>query len=152
MITRKATREAQSVLQATIELVASWNSVPVQGRIARAVGVEIPEGDVRALYMIGMSDEYLQPSALADMLQMTRPTMSKVLTRLHAAGLIERHRVEADRRALAVGLTEQGQHSFGLLVQAGVNMVKSSLEGLTSAEVAQVTGVMTELSKALHRD
>lgn len=150
MTKKMATGEAGELLRAAISLVTSWNSVAVQGRIARAVGITIAEADVRALYQLGLLGGAVQPSTLADDLQISRPTMSKVLTRLHAEGLIERSQLDHDRRATAVGLTEKGEEAYTRLAEAGATMVRHATATLERETVRSLTGVLDELALAMH--
>ena len=47
---------------------------------------------------------------LSEMLKLEAPTLSPLLKRLEAAGLVERHRDRADERSLRVTLTDRGRN------------------------------------------
>lgn len=74
--------------------------------MAAALGVGVTE--VSALGEI-RQDGPLTPSELARRLGLTSPSVTSLLDRLEAAGLVARRRHPADRRSVLVELTEAGE-------------------------------------------
>lgn len=123
-------REAISdLLTAMVELVSTWSSLSTQARVAHGVGLNLNEADVRSLHTIGRLGE-TRPAHLANILQTSRPTTSKSLTRLTAAGFIERSGASDDRRASIIRLTADGHKAYEQLVEAGMAMVEQALDSV----------------------
>ena len=138
------------VLSSLVALVTAWTSVATQGRIARQVGITIPEADIRALYTLGRLGGPVRPAALADELQITRPTMSKMIARLTAEGLVDRTGLPRDAsahdgRGALVALAPAGQTAYRALVDAGEAMVAAALREIATADAHVVAQVMRRL-------
>ncbi|WP_022899993.1 MarR family winged helix-turn-helix transcriptional regulator [Humibacter albus] len=114
------------LLAALTALVANWGSVATQEEIALRAGVAVEPGDVQPLYALGRTGPQ-RSSTLADTLRLSRPTMSKQLRRLAAAGLIDRSADAADGRASIVSLSTAGAEAYRRLVREGVVMVRGAL-------------------------
>jgi DNA-binding MarR family transcriptional regulator len=126
------------VLAAFVDLVSTWSLTAVQARIAQRSGVDIAESDVRTLHTLGKLGGAARPAALADELGLTRPTMSKSLSRLEAAGLVERSAAADDGRATDLTLTESGRAAYQRLVDAGIEMVRTALEEAPVADTQEL--------------
>jgi DNA-binding MarR family transcriptional regulator len=71
-----------------------------------------PMGLTHPQYLVMLAlwgDEPMSVKDLSEALQLDPPTLSPLLKRLEAAGLLERRRLPEDQRSLAVTLTEQGR-------------------------------------------
>lgn len=139
-------RAVQDLLSAVIGLVSNWNAVSTQGSVAAAVGVDVPAGDVRALYTVGLRGGAIRPAALAEEIQQTRPTTSKVVARLEALGLVARERGAGDGRAVQVALTADGRDAYERLVAAGAAMVGEAMADTTTAEIDLVAAASRKLT------
>lgn len=133
------------LLTAVVGLISNWTSATTQGGIAAEINLDIAEGDVRALYVIGQRGVGVQPASIAAELGLSRPTMSKTLGRLAAAGLVDRTQSASDARSVVIELTERGQAAYDRLVQYGVRMVERATAGLTPDEIGTVAGVARRL-------
>ena len=145
------------VLSTIVALVTAWTSVAAQGRIATQVGITIPETDIRALYTLGRHGCALRPAMLADELQISRPTMSKMISRLKAEGLVARSELPLDAsshdgRGALVTLTPTGLTAYDALVDAGKLMVAAALEGTAQADALVVAKVMQRLVEEIPVD
>ncbi|MEQ6896559.1 MarR family winged helix-turn-helix transcriptional regulator [Microbacterium sp. KR10-403] len=121
------------ILTALTHLITQWSSPRVQSQYAEAAGVRIEPGDIPVVYALGMQGN-LRSSALADRLRLTRPTMSKQLHRLGAAGLIVRRPDPEDGRASFVGLSDTGRAAYDALVARGIAAVETALGAWSPAE------------------
>jgi DNA-binding MarR family transcriptional regulator len=80
---------------------------------------------------------------LSKLLKLEAPTLSPLLKRLQAAGLVERHRDPADERSLQVSLTQKGRE---LRAQAvGVPPAIIERLGMTMQELETLQDVLTDV-------
>lgn len=120
----------ERVLRDLLRLVAHWSAPHAQREIVRAVGLDLDDTAIRAVYLLGMRGGSSRPSELADELRLTRPTASKLLVRLASDGLVDVHDHPADGRSKRVRLTSRGQGAYRVLHAAGVDLVGGALHRL----------------------
>ncbi|MBD7958135.1 MarR family transcriptional regulator [Microbacterium sp. Sa4CUA7] len=142
------------LLTSLTQLMAQWSTLTRQTTVAREAGLTIDAGDIRPVYSLGLAGP-LRASDLAADLRLTRPTMSKQLTRLEAAGLVTKSPDPDDGRASIVALSPGGERVFALLVQRGREMVDEALRGWDAAErrrFAALTGRFVDAALAAGAD
>ncbi|WP_427870844.1 MarR family winged helix-turn-helix transcriptional regulator [Leucobacter luti] len=111
------------MLLSLTRLTAHWTSLDYQRRVSDACGVTLDTAAVRAVYVLGIRGGSARPSVLAEELNLSRPSTSKLLARLSDAGLVERTRDEDDGRSTRIALGERGRAAFERLFDAGVVMI-----------------------------
>ena len=111
------------MLLSLTRLTAHWTSLEYQRRVSQACGVALDAAAVRAVYVLGIRGGSARPSVLAEELNLSRPSTSKLLARLGDAGLVERTRDADDGRSSRIALGERGRTAFSLLFDAGVEMI-----------------------------
>ena len=89
--------------------------------------------------------EGLKQSELADMLDLQPITLTRLVDRLCASGLIERRADPTDRRAKRLYLTPQARPLMDRLTQLGTEMMGAVLDGF---DVATIERMIAELSRA----
>ena len=95
----------------------------------------------------------LRVSALAARTNATLPRLSRVLSRLEAAGFVDRAPSEEDRRATDVTLTEAGWLKVAGAAPGHVATVRRLvIDGLTPEQVAQLSTISTTMLKQLDPD
>lgn len=124
-----------ALLSELTRLMSRWSSLELQRRITAECGVSLDPGAVRAVYLLGIEGGGARPSVLADELHLTRPSTSKLIARLAEAGLAERRRDPAERRAATIELTETGRDVYRRLFSAGVDMLDSATADWDPADV-----------------
>ncbi|KRA24942.1 hypothetical protein ASD65_11260 [Microbacterium sp. Root61] len=139
-MTTRETDEA-IVLSGLTRLMAQWSSLALQARYVHDVGVAIDPVDVRPLYALGLGGR-MRAGDLASDLHVSRPTMSKQLTRLAAAGLITRSADPHDGRATIVALSASGTRAFDALVARGLEMVDRVMADWKPEERHQLAGLV----------
>ncbi|MFL9842607.1 MarR family transcriptional regulator [Sphingomonas sp. ST-64] len=75
---------------------------------------------------------------LAELLEVEPITMARMIDRLEEAGLVERRRDPADRRAWRIHLTEAAQPLIGKLRDIADELVEDALAGISEADRAQM--------------
>lgn len=91
------------------------------------------------------SNEGLKQSELADMLDLQPITLTRLVDRLCANGLIERRADPDDRRAKRLYLTPQARPLMDRLAELGQDMMKTVLDGF---DLATIERMILELSQA----
>jgi MarR family transcriptional regulator for hemolysin len=115
-------------------------------------------GMTRAQWAVLARLEYaegLKQSELAELLDLQPITLTRLVDRLCANGLIERRADPSDRRAKRLYLTAQARPLMNRLADLGENMMATVLEGLDTAKLEQMTanlsGVRDNLRAATSR-
>ncbi|GAA5035833.1 MarR family winged helix-turn-helix transcriptional regulator [Microbacterium fluvii] len=144
----EAARET-TMLAALTRLISRWSTASTQRAIAEGVGVTLDAADIRAVYVLGLHGGAARPSELADELSLTRPTMSKLLARLAAAGLIDREGDPTDGRASRVALSDEGAAVFERLFGAGVQLVREALADWPAADAAAIATLLPRFVDAV---
>ncbi|GAA5207049.1 MarR family winged helix-turn-helix transcriptional regulator [Microbacterium kyungheense] len=132
------------LLSSLTRLMSRWSSSSVQERIARGVGVALDPTEIRAVYTLGLHGGTARPGSLADELNISRPTMSKLAARLIADDLVTRRAHPGDGRGATVTFTPRGRDAYRRLVTAGHDMVDHALADWAPTEV-------DDFGRLLHR-
>lgn len=136
------------LLGALTHLSTQWSSSGTQAAVAEAAGVQIDAVDIPPVYVLGQEGP-LRASTLATMLRLSRPTMSKQLTRLERAGFVERSADADDARAVIIRLSPDGEIAHRRLVAQGITMVERALNTWDGAEAARFTRQLERFVAAL---
>jgi MarR family transcriptional regulator, organic hydroperoxide resistance regulator len=126
--------------------IAARSVLSVYRPILEAMGLTHPQYLVM-LALWGQSP--LAVKELIDMLQLDGPTLSPMLKRLEAAGLVTRTRDPQDERQLRVGLTEKGR----ALRQQALNVPPAVVAkiGMSLGELEELHRGLTALNDAARR-
>lgn len=109
--------------------VSRYNLTAVQGMV---------------MNFLGQKDEDTA-SELGKRTGLDSATLTGILDRLEAAGLMERKRHPEDRRAIRVCLTKKGRETAGDLYDSSVEANRSFLSSLTSEEASILKGLLTKV-------
>jgi DNA-binding MarR family transcriptional regulator len=114
---------------------------------ARALGATRTQW--KALAHVGRN-EGLHQSALAELLEVEPITLTRMVDRLEEAGLVERRRDPADRRAWQLFLTEKSHPVLERMHDIAGDLTASALAGVSSDELAQLTTTLEQIRANLH--
>lgn len=89
----------------------------------------------------------LTVKGLGERLRLDSGTLSPLIKRLEAAGLVERRRSREDERSVSVHLTERGAGLRARAVDVPRRMLDST--GLTPEEVVRLRGALTDMTRHL---
>lgn len=128
--------EMAGVLASLTQLMRSWSSPSIQASFAAAADLDIDPIDIPPLYVLGLNGS-MRASDLAAALHVTRPTMSKQLSRLTNAALIERGEDLTDRRAAVIHLSPTGAAAYERLATRGVEALQRTTSQWSADETAQ---------------
>lgn len=142
-MTDRAPDDDAALLASLTRLTVRWSSADFQRRVSETVGLDLDDSAIRAVYVVGLLGT-ARASTIADELHLTRPTASKLFSRLERAHLVQRSYDEHDARARNVSLTDLGQDAFVLLVDAGVEMVRAATTGWSAADRRRFAALLEE--------
>ncbi|KIP53473.1 MarR family winged helix-turn-helix transcriptional regulator [Leucobacter komagatae] len=148
MVDRARDIERQ-MLGAFATVARQWGATPLEGTIAEDVGLAIEDSEIRILYVLGARTEEMRPGDIAVQLGVTRPTLSKSLTRLRTARLVESSVADDDRRSVFVTLTPEGRDAYARLVDFGMDMIRGACAGLSRQELEIIRGFLGRFADRL---
>lgn len=129
---------AHDVLTALVNVVRHWSSPSLEGSVASEAGVNIPDTEIRVIYLLGSRNGMLRPSDLAEQLGMSRSSLTKSLALLREQGLICGEATPGDRRAVSVTLTAAGKEAYEVLIRAGLDLVREASREFSSEDLEAV--------------
>ncbi|PRB18276.1 MarR family winged helix-turn-helix transcriptional regulator [Microbacterium sp. MYb62] len=144
----QAQEDIEAIRDALVHVVAEWTQGDLQVRVAESIRSPLDAGEVRSLYLLGMSGGSLGFGELAERGALSRPTTSKLVSRMSARGLFDRVR---SGRTVEVRLTEAGVEAYARLVAAGQQMVGGALTDWTPEEITRFQSQLTRFVAALPR-
>ena len=98
-----------------------------------------------------LSDESGRPiGELAQQLSMNPPTMTKLIDRMVAAGLVQRIVDDEDSRRVLVFITDVGLVLFGKLSQRATEFHRNLTESLNPREAVQLSKLLGNLTRQLN--
>jgi MarR family transcriptional regulator for hemolysin len=97
------------------------------------------------------AEEGLSQRALAELLSVEGPTLTRLLDALEAQRLVERRPSPEDRRAYAIYLTPEGRARYDQLLPAACRAEETLLQGLSPDEVAAFARLLERVREGLGR-
>jgi DNA-binding MarR family transcriptional regulator len=94
------------------------------------------------LRVIGHCDGRISQSALADLLVLSRPSVTRILQRLERAGFVERRTSDDDQRQTLVALTPAGRDVEDRLDRALAEYAAMSIGRLPEADRSDLTRIL----------
>lgn len=140
--------DIEGIRDGLVHVVAEWTQRDLQVQVAESLDSPLEASEVRALYLVGMNAGTLGFGQLAERGALSRPTTSKLVSRMAAQGLFDRVR---SGRTVEVRLTERGAEAYARLVAAGQRMVGDAVSGWTPAEIARFQAQLRRFVAALPR-
>ncbi|WP_432491521.1 MarR family winged helix-turn-helix transcriptional regulator [Kineococcus auxinigenes] len=122
-------------------VVAARSVLSVYRPVLEPMGLTHPQ----YLVMLALwGREPLSVRELSETLALDAPTLSPLLKRLEAAGLLQRNRLPEDQRSLAVSLTEQGR-----ALRARAEQVPAQVVQRLGVDVAELEALRDGLSRII---
>ncbi len=135
------------------EAVSSWKGVmkdafSVQSFLLRRAKISRP-----AYFMMNYVDSHgpQQQADLADILEVSRPTITSLVDNLEQEGLVERERSDEDRRSVLVQLTPTGKRKIRHTGMIYDQIVNSVLEQLELSQVQVLLSVFNTMKLQLRK-
>jgi len=145
--TRPRTRpEAMQIIGRIIRLGRVYEDEVV--RLLRPHGLSYSDFDVLATLCRSGEPYEMLPTQLQRNVLLTSGAMTACLRRLEAAGLVERHAVDGDRRRLSAKLTPTGMETVETLIDRRFALADAAVEVLDSCKTDALATVLRQLAKA----
>jgi DNA-binding MarR family transcriptional regulator len=119
----------------------------LSGRHVRELGLTPAQFDIVATLgnTAGMSFRELGERTL-----ITKGTLTGVVDRLEARGVVERVASDTDRRSVSVRLTRAGEREFARVFEPHIAHCRRGFAGWSAAELAGLDAQLTRLRDGLH--
>jgi DNA-binding MarR family transcriptional regulator len=119
---------------------ASQNSVRFWGQRVATLGVTAAQ----AMVMLFLFDQdSITSKELGERAQLDSATLTGIIDRLEAQGLVHRAEHPDDRRAISVRLTEEGKKAAAQLSQLSAEANKDFLRGLSSEDERKLRSLLS---------
>lgn len=125
---------------------AAFDAFTRRHKLADAGGAERPlnELDKQVLLFVG-DNPGCGPSDVARFLAVPNTTISSATDRLVKRGLLDRDRIETDRRAISLRLSKDGEETAVALRQVHQDLYRMMLQRLSPIEREQFISIITKI-------
>jgi len=106
--------------------------------------MNLHRGQPPLLFVLNQQDG-LSNSELAELLNVTPPTISNMVKRMRQSGYVEKRSDSNDERVTRVYLTEQGREAMGALQQIIDDVNETMSEGLSAEELATLLPILEKI-------
>lgn len=94
------------------------------------------------------------PSSVGDLARRSvtkMPTVTRMLTRMEAQGLVERRALDGDRRIIQIRMTAKARKTLAMVQSIGKDVYERAFEGIEAQKVTQLTDVLKRIRENLIR-
>lgn len=112
----------------------------------RTIGLSVPQCDVLTTLT---EREGVSQQELAERLYVTKGNISGLIDRLVAAGLVERRRLDGDRRSHAIFLTQPGRASADAGIAIQKQFVEETLGRLSEEDLLRLDNLLVSVRDAV---
>jgi DNA-binding MarR family transcriptional regulator len=140
-------------IQASLQVVArSVTQVRVHERLLQSAGVRLDRAGAAALYKLHVHGDAIRITALAEMLGVDAPTVTRKIQQLERDGLVVRHADPDDGRASRIRLTAAGRRTLERILKARRAWLDHLLEGWDDEDLARFGTLLGRFASSLERD
>lgn len=129
------------------ELKETWKDLT--NEIANYRGKKIREAGLSFHNLLIMNHLFLNPNAnqsdLADLMSVSKPTVSSIVDTLVRKGLVVRNIPDSDRRKTTLSLTRNGEDLVKAIRDEAVSSFSKILERLSDEEVENLNSIMRKI-------
>jgi DNA-binding MarR family transcriptional regulator len=130
------------------ELIAYFDSLYRRLMLKRPPvisNIEVSQQEIRAVAVLGRGPTIMRD--LAGAMNLALSTATNTIDRLVEKGLVERTRVDEDRRIVQVALTEKGQHLHESFLECRLAMGRTMLEALSPGARENFLELMAKMTQ-----
>jgi DNA-binding MarR family transcriptional regulator len=128
------------------------NQVRLHERLLQAAGVRLDRGGASLLHKLHLHKEPLRVTALADLLGIDAPTVTRKVQQLERDGLVIRHPDPDDGRATRIQLTPAGRRTFERVLKARRAWLDDLLKDWGDQDLADFARLLARFSDALSHE
>lgn len=140
-------------IQASLQVVArAITQVRVHERLLQSAGVRLDRAGAAALYKLSLQRDAIRVTALAEMLDVDAPTVTRKIQQLERDGLVIRHADPDDGRASRIALTAAGRRTLERVLKARRAWLDRLLEGWDDDDLTRFGALLGRFSTSLERD
>jgi DNA-binding MarR family transcriptional regulator len=148
-----ATDSPVDQIQAALQMVAgSITQIRVHERLLRAAGVRLDRAGAALLYKLYVHGDSLRVTALAELLGVDAPTVTRKIQQLERAELVSRHADPDDGRATRIKLTRAGKRTIERVFKARREWFDEMIEDWDEADVAAFAALLTKFAGSMARN
>jgi DNA-binding MarR family transcriptional regulator len=134
--------EVDAILESIVYL--STESRRITKELARRADLTGPQLTVLKM-LEGVGD--LSLSDLSDRIRAQNSTVTGIIDRMEREGLVVRTRSTEDRRVVRIKLTDKGAKIAGAIAVEPIEIFRSALESLSTAETRDLLRVLTKIAR-----
>jgi DNA-binding MarR family transcriptional regulator len=118
-------------------------------RLLQSAGVRLDRAGATLLHKLNVHGDSLRVTALADLLGVDAPTVTRKIQQLEREGLVSRHPDPDDRRATRIQLTPAGRRILERVLKARRVWLDRLLEEWDEADLERFATLLTRFSDGL---
>lgn len=130
----------------------AFTQVRLHERLLQAAGVRLDRGGASLLHKLHLHGDPLRVTALADMLGIDAPTVTRKVQQLERDGLVRRHADQDDKRATRIQLTPAGRRTFERVLKARRAWLDRLFKDWDSGDLADFARLLERFSDALSHE
>lgn len=138
---------SNALMTSLTRIMAEWHAPEFLTAVVAREGLDLDPGTIRVITFLATGGP-MRPSKLAQHLVTGASNVSKILTRLSTAGIVERIPDPADARATLVTLTPSGRAVATRFVRAGDSLVDDLLAGWSTQERQDLVRLLSKLEQS----
>jgi len=140
-------------IQASLQVVArSISQVRVHERLLQSAGVRLDRAGAAALYKLHLHGDAIRVTALAEMLGVDAPTVTRKIQQLERDGLVVRRADPEDGRASRIAVTPAGRRTLERVLRARRAWLDHLLDGWDDEDLTRFGALLERFSSSLERD
>jgi DNA-binding MarR family transcriptional regulator len=139
-------------IEVALQVVArSITQVRLHERLLQAAGVRLDRAGATLLHKLHLNGS-LRVTALADLLGVDAPTVTRKIQQLEREGLVGRDGDPDDRRATLIHLTPAGRRTLDRIIKARRHWLDGLLQDWTDADLEAFATLLGQFSDALSHE
>ncbi len=144
------TDQSADKIQASLQVVGrAFTQVRLHERLLQTAGVRLDRGGSSLLYRLHLHGDSLRVTALADLLGVDAPTVTRKVQQLERDGLVGRQADPDDRRATRIQLTPAGRRTLERMLKARKAWLDGLLQDWDEADLAEFARLLGRFSDSL---
>lgn len=126
--------------------------VRLHERLLQLAGVRLDRAGATLLHKLDVAGDALRITALAEMLGVDAPTVTRKIQQLERDGLVSRHPDPDDKRATQIALTTAGRRTLERLMKVRRAWLENLLREWSDADLASFATLLGRFSEALESE